>query len=270
MHEWRDWQADNGFHAQETSTLRQEMVERQIAARGVRDRRVLEAMRDVPRDRFVDPALAGRSYDDVPLSIGSGQTISQPYIVALMCEALGLVGSERVLEIGTGSGYGAAVLGRLAEEVYTVERHPELADRAASRLASLGFINVHVVVGDGTLGLPGRAPYAAIVVTAAGPRVPGALLDQLEIGGRLVIPVGEETERQRLLRIDRQSQTHFHSTDLGGVAFVPLVGAEGWQREREPDDPASDDRRRARSGERHSERDPGDRDLRPGARHGGR
>jgi protein-L-isoaspartate(D-aspartate) O-methyltransferase len=267
VHEWREWQADNGVHSEDASALRQDMVERQIAARGVRDRRVLEAMREVPRDRFVEPALAGRSYDDVPLSIGSGQTISQPYIVAVMCESLGLVGSERVLEIGTGSGYGAAVLGRLAREVYTIERHPELAERAAARLAGLGFINVHVAVGDGTLGLPERAPYEAIVVTAAGPKVPAALLDQLEIGGRLVIPVGDETERQRLLRIDRRSQTHFHSTDLGGVAFVPLVGAEGWQRDRQ-DDP----RERAEQGEDAEQRrrtgEPGHRDPRSGLRHG--
>src|SRR6185295_13833809 len=160
------WQGENGLFSEHASLLRQEMVERQIAARGVRDRRVLQAMREVPRDRFGDAALAGRSYDDVPLAIGSGQTISQPYIVALMCEALGLVGTERVLEIGTGSGYGAAVLGRLAREVYTIERHPELADVAAARLASLGFINVHVAVADGTLGLLERAPYEAIVVTA--------------------------------------------------------------------------------------------------------
>jgi protein-L-isoaspartate(D-aspartate) O-methyltransferase len=207
------------------------MVERQIAARGVRDRRVLSAMREIPRERFVNPALAGRAHDDVPLSIGDGQTISQPYIVALMCEAMGLVGTERVLEVGTGSGYGAAVLGRLAREVYSIERHGGLADLAAARLAELGFINVHVLVGDGTLGLPDQAPFEAIVVTAAGPKVPAALLDQLAIGGRLVIPVGDESDRQRLLRIDRHSATHFRSTDLGGVAFVPLVGAEGWHGE---------------------------------------
>jgi protein-L-isoaspartate(D-aspartate) O-methyltransferase len=225
---WREWQADNGFTSPDTTLLRREMVERQIAARGVRDRRVLAAMREIPRDRFVNPELVGRAHDDVPLAIGNGQTISQPYIVALMCEAMGLVGTERVLEVGTGSGYGAAVLGRLAREVYSIERHPDLAELAAARLASLGFINVHVAVGDGTLGLAERAPFEAIVVTASGPKVPAALLDQLAVGGRLVIPVGDESDRQRLLRIDRHSATHFRSTDLGGVAFVPLVGAEGW------------------------------------------
>jgi protein-L-isoaspartate(D-aspartate) O-methyltransferase len=228
---WRDWQADRKQLPPEPPIQRSEMVERQIAARGIRDRRVLSAMREVPRERFVDRGQLGRAYEDMPLSIGSGQTISQPYIVALMCDALGLVGTERVLEVGTGSGYGAAVLGRLAREVYSIERHPDLAELAAARLAELGFINVHVMTGDGTLGLPERAPYEAIVVTASGPKGPPALLDQLAIGGRIVIPVGDETDRQRLLRIDRHSETHYRSVDLGGVAFVPLVGAEGWQGE---------------------------------------
>jgi protein-L-isoaspartate(D-aspartate) O-methyltransferase len=207
------------------------MVERQIAGRGVLDRRVLSAMREIPRERFVGGDLVRRAYEDSPLSIGSGQTISQPYIVALMAEALGLVGSERVLEVGTGSGYGAAVLGRLAREVYTIERHASLAELAAERLAREGFVNVHVVVGDGTLGLREAGPFEAIVVTAAGPRVPQPLLEQLTVGGRLVIPVGEQTDHQRLLRIDRHSEVQYRATDLGGVAFVPLVGAEGWQNE---------------------------------------
>ena len=219
-------------HARDATFLRDEMVERQIAARGVHDRRVLEAMREIPRDRFVEPELAQRAYEDAPLSIGMGQTISQPYIVALMTEAMGLVGTEKVLEVGTGSGYGAAVLGRLAREVHTIERHPLLADRAASRLAGLGFCNVHVTVGDGTLGLADQAPFEAVVVTAAGPRVPQALLEQLSIGGRIVIPVGEHPDHQRLMRIDRLSRIQYQATDLGGVAFVPLVGAEGWQNER--------------------------------------
>jgi protein-L-isoaspartate(D-aspartate) O-methyltransferase len=229
--EWRDWQAEKQKLPPDPPIQRHEMVERQIAARGIRDRRVLSAMRETPRERFVEPGLATRAFEDVPLSIGSGQTISQPYIVALMCDALGLVGSERVLEVGTGSGYGAAVLGRLAREVYSIERHADLAELAAARLAELGFINVHVSTGDGTLGLPDQAPFEAIVVTASGPRVPTALLEQLVVGGRIVIPVGDESDRQRLLRIDRHSETLFRSVDLGGVAFVPLVGAEGWQGE---------------------------------------
>jgi protein-L-isoaspartate(D-aspartate) O-methyltransferase len=213
----------------DASALREQMVERQIAARGVSDRRVLAAMREVPREKFVIPSLAAHAYEDGPLSIGSGQTISQPYIVALMSEALNLVGSERVLEVGTGSGYGAAVLGRLARDVYSIERHPELAQAAAARLAALDFCNVHVVEGDGTLGLAEHAPFEAIVVTAAGPRVPQALLEQLTVGGRIVIPVGD-ADGQRLVRVDRQSSLLYRESDLGGVAFVPLVGAEGWAR----------------------------------------
>jgi protein-L-isoaspartate(D-aspartate) O-methyltransferase len=213
------------------ATLRAEMVEKQIAARGVRDRRVLAAMREIPRERFLDASLAGRAYEDAPVGIGIGQTISQPYIVAVMSEALGLVGTERVLEIGTGSGYAAAILGCLAREVYTIERHPPLAEAAAARLASLGFVHVHVVQGDGTLGLIERAPFEAIVVTAAGPRVPSSLLNQLAVGGRIVMPVGEDPEHQRLLRVDRQSAGEYVSTDLGSVAFVPLVGAEGFRSE---------------------------------------
>jgi protein-L-isoaspartate(D-aspartate) O-methyltransferase len=203
------------------------MVERQIAARGVRDHRVLEAMRSVPRERFVQRALDPRAYDDVPLGIGGGQTISQPYVVALMCEALGLSGNEKVLEVGTGSGYGAAVLGQLASEVHTIERRPDLAEEAAARLALLGFVNVHVARGDGTLGLPEQAPFEAIVVTAGGPRVPPSLLAQLTVGGRLVIPVGDP-DGQHLLRIDRIAPHRYEQHDLGPVSFVPLVGADGW------------------------------------------
>ena len=211
--------------------LREEMVDRQIAGRGVRDRRVLGVLRELPREQFIEPALARQAYEDGPLSIGSGQTISQPFIVALMAEALGLVGSERVLEIGTGSGYGAAVLARLAREVYTVERHSELADAAAARLAAMGFVNIHVITGDGTLGLPESAPFEAIAVTAAGPRVPPGLLAQLSLGGRLIMPVGEDPENQRLVRVDRRGEQEFRSADLGGVAFVPLVGEQGWSSE---------------------------------------
>jgi protein-L-isoaspartate(D-aspartate) O-methyltransferase len=204
------------------------MVAQQIGARGVRDPRVLEAMLEVARERFVAPALVDRAYEDAPLGIGGGQTISQPYVVALMCEALGLVGSEKVLEVGTGSGYGAAVLGRLARDVYTIERVPDLAATAATRLAALGYVNVHVTEGDGTLGLPEQAPFEAIVVTAAGPHVPPDLLAQLGVGGRLVIPVGD-ADRQHLLRIDRIAGERFHERNLGPVSFVPLVGEAGWR-----------------------------------------
>jgi protein-L-isoaspartate(D-aspartate) O-methyltransferase len=204
------------------------MVVRQIEARGVHDRRVLAAMREVPRERFIEPALDARAYQDAPLGIGGGQTISQPYIVALMAEALGLVGSEKVLEVGTGSGYGAAVLGRLARDVYTIERREDLAALATARLAALGFANVHVVIGDGTLGLSEQAPFEAIVVTAAGPQVPPGLVAQLAVGGRLVIPVGA-ADQQRLLRIDRFAPERYEQHDLGPVSFVPLVGAAGWR-----------------------------------------
>jgi protein-L-isoaspartate(D-aspartate) O-methyltransferase len=212
----------------EASGRRELMVDRQIAARGVRDHRVLAAMREVPRERFIERELDEHAYEDAPLGIGGGQTISQPYVVALMCEALGLVGTEKVLEVGTGSGYGAAVLGKLARDVYTIERRPELAALAAGRLAALGYSNVHVVEGDGSLGLPEQEPFEAIVVTAGSPRVPRPLLQQLATGGCLVIPVGA-SEQQRLLRIDRTTPDHYQEQDLGPVSFVPLLGAEGWR-----------------------------------------
>ena len=211
-----------------SDSKRAEMVERDIAARGVRDARVLAAMRVVPREVFVPPARRAEALDDRPLPIGAGQTISQPYIVALMCEALQLRGDERVLEIGTGSGYGAAVLSRLAATVDTVERVPELADRAARQLADLNLNNVRVHGGDGTLGWPEAAPYDAIVVTAGGPEVPPALLAQLAPGGRLVMPVGSTRRWQDLVRVTHVGPDDFRSESLCDVAFVPLMGAQGW------------------------------------------
>jgi protein-L-isoaspartate(D-aspartate) O-methyltransferase len=211
------------------SEQREGMVEHQIASRGVRDPRVLAAMRAVPREGFVPPEIEEFAYSDSPLGIGEGQTISQPYIVALMAEAAGLEGHERVLEIGTGSGYGAAVLGRLAAEVFTIERQPVLARTASRRLAEGGAVNVHVVEGDGTLGLPAHAPFDAIIVTAGGPKAPPALLDQLAVGGRMIIPVGENRETQTLLRVRRVSEGRFEEEELGAVRFVPLVGAQGWK-----------------------------------------
>jgi protein-L-isoaspartate(D-aspartate) O-methyltransferase len=207
---------------------RERMVREQIAARGVRDRAVLDAMRSVPREAFLPPKLAEFAYADTPLPIERGQTISQPYIVAVMAEALRLTPADRVLEIGTGSGYAAAVLGRIAREVYTIERHEELASLAARRLEALGYRNVHVRHGDGTLGWPEHAPFDAIVVAAGGPKVPPALREQLSVGGRLVIPVGEERDLQKLLRVTRLADGTFVEEDLGGVRFVPLIGAEGW------------------------------------------
>lgn len=206
------------------------MVEAQIARRGIRTPATLEAFRSVPREAFVPEELSEFAYEDSPLPIGSDQTISQPYIVALTIEALGLRGGERVLEVGTGSGYAAAVLGRLAGEVYTVERREELASVARERLERLGFANVHVRCGDGTLGWPEHAPYEAIAVAAGGPKVPMALREQLRIGGRLVIPVHRPAggESQVLVRVTRKSETEFEEEELTPVHFVPLIGEQGW------------------------------------------
>lgn len=215
-------------HAEEFARRRAAMVREQIEARGVHDARVLQAMRELPRERFVRPGWEAEAYNDNPLPIAAGQTISQPYIVAFMSEALQLRGGERVLEIGTGSGYAAAVLGRLAKEVHTVERHAVLADGAAAVLSALGVNNVQVHTADGTLGWPAAAPYDAIVVTAAGPEVPVALLAQLAVGGRLVMPVGEREGAQWLLRLTRASEHETRREELMGVRFVPLTGAQGW------------------------------------------
>ena len=214
----------------DVAAQRDRMVERQVAARGVRDPAVLAAMRSVPRERFLPPDLEEFAYQDSPLPIERGQTISQPFIVALMTEALRLRPDDCVLEIGTGSGYAAAVLGRIARAVYTIERHAELAESARIRLEELGFHNVFVRNGDGTLGWPEHAPYDAIVVTAGGPRVPEPLLAQLAPGGRLVIPVGEE-KTQELVRVTRRLDGTLEREELGGVRFVPLIGAEGWEAE---------------------------------------
>ncbi len=207
---------------------RARMVARQIEARDVRDARVLQAMREVPRHAFVPAALAESAYDDRALPIAAGQTISQPYVVALMLEALALRSADRVLEVGTGSGYAAALLSRLAAEVYTIERHAELGELARERLAELGYANVRVRIADGTLGWPEAAPFDAILVSAGGPRVPASLEAQLAVGGRLVIPVGAGRGSQQLLRVVRTAADRLEREDLGDVQFVPLVGAEGW------------------------------------------
>jgi len=209
--------------------LRDAMVSRQIAARGVRDERVLAAMRTVPREEFMPARLREFAYEDSPQPIPHGQTISQPYIVALMAEALLLKGGETVLEIGAGYGYAAAVLGQIAAEVYTVETIAELAQSAKENLARQGYKNVHVRHGDGTLGWREHAPFDAIVVAAGGPSVPEALKQQLRVGGRLVIPVGANPRAQELVRLTRVSETRFESEDLADVRFVPLIGAQGWE-----------------------------------------
>jgi protein-L-isoaspartate(D-aspartate) O-methyltransferase len=199
---------------------RADMVRSQIEARGVHDARVLEAMRSVPRHRFVPEYLAHAAYDDGPLPIGHGQTISQPYIVAVMTELLAPGPDDVVLDVGTGSGYQAAVLGRLARRVHSVEIVPELAAEARARLAALGYANVEVITGDGWAGLPAQAPFDGILVAAAPPEVPQALLDQLREGARLVIPVGEE---QQDLRVYERTAEGFEQRTLFGVRFVPLV-----------------------------------------------
>jgi protein-L-isoaspartate(D-aspartate) O-methyltransferase len=207
---------------------RRRMVEQQLVARGIVDPLVLAAMGKVPRESFVSPGQAAFAYRDGALPIGARQTISQPYIVARMTAALTLTPTDRILEIGTGSGYGAAVLAEIAAEVYTVERLPELAEPARLRLARLGYLNVHVLTGDGTLGWPEHAPYDAIVATAGGPSAPPALLDQLAIGGRLVIPLGSDPCEQCLVRIVRATAEEYRREELEAVAFVPLIGAQGW------------------------------------------
>ncbi|HUP20223.1 MAG TPA: protein-L-isoaspartate(D-aspartate) O-methyltransferase [Gemmatimonadota bacterium] len=207
---------------------RRRMVETQIAGRGIRDPAVLAAMAAVPRESFLPEEMAEFAYRDSPLPILEDQTISQPYIVALMAEAAGVKPGDRVLEIGTGSGYAAAVLAEIAGEVYTVERHAALADWARRRLAVAGYSHVHVRQGDGTRGWPEHAPYDAIVVAAGGPEIPPSLREQLAPGGRLIVPVGATPRMQELVRITRENGD-YRWEDLGAVRFVPLVGAEGWR-----------------------------------------
>jgi protein-L-isoaspartate(D-aspartate) O-methyltransferase len=205
---------------------RQKMLDAQIRARNVRDPRVLEALRTVPRHLFVEEALRDRAYLDKALPIGEKQTISQPYMVAAMSEALELTGHERVLEIGTGSGYQTAILAELAESVFSVERIASFVPLARRRLESLGRYNVLIKVGDGTIGWSEHAPYDAILVTAAAPQLPRPLLEQLSLGGRLVMPLGAE-ESQTLMRI-RRDEHGFHEEALGECRFVKLIGRHGW------------------------------------------
>jgi protein-L-isoaspartate(D-aspartate) O-methyltransferase len=205
----------------------EEMIEKQLRRRGVHDAAVLAAMAEVPRHEFVSEDVRAHAYDDLPLPIGSGQTISQPYIVAAMTAALHLRPGDRVLEIGTGCGYHAAVLSRLAKEVFTIERRPELASSASATLARLGYSNAHVHCGDGTLGLPELAPFDAILVAAAAPAVPKPLLAQLAEGGRIILPVGD-TQHQELQLIEKRGDA-FPMKMLEGCRFVPLLGYHGWQ-----------------------------------------
>lgn len=218
----------NPKHNHQFATLRQKMVQHQLVAGGILDSRVLDAMGLVPREAFVPAALQDAAYADGPLPIGEGQTISQPLTVAFMCEALRLTGTEKVLEIGTGSGYAAAVLSLLARTVFSVEVIPELAVQARQRLQSLGYGNVHVMIGDGTLGLPTEAPFDAIVVTAGGYELPAPYAEQLAEGGRILIPIGQSPESQEMVRYTKH-RGQLTLERLGRFAFVPLTGKYGWR-----------------------------------------
>lgn len=211
---------------EEYAVPRERMIREQLESRGIVDLRVLEALRKIPRHRFVEEAFVGRAYGDYPLPIGEGQTISQPYMVALMTEALELRGEERVLEIGTGSGYQTAVLAELAGKVFSIERLKRLADRANRTLDELGYYNVLVRVGDGSVGWPEEAPFDAVVVTAGGPSIPETLLSQMAPGGRLVMPVGDS--HSQILRKGVRRPDGVHWSDLGGCIFVKLIGRHAW------------------------------------------
>ncbi len=210
------------------AALRAAMVDRQIAGRSVTGAPLLAAMGEVPREAFVPEAMRPFAYEDGPLPIEAGQTISQPYIVALMIDAAGVARGGRVLEIGAGSGYAAAVLSRIADEVIAIERHAELAELAAARMARLDYANVKIVAGDGSSGWPDGAPYDAILVAASGRHVPDVLVRQLRVGGSLVMPIGAPDDVQHLVRVVREGEERWTRDDLGAVRFVPLIGAEGW------------------------------------------
>jgi protein-L-isoaspartate(D-aspartate) O-methyltransferase len=213
---------------------RERMVDRQLAARGIADRRVLDAMREVPREAFVPANLQEFAYDDGPLPIGAGQTISQPYVVAVMIEAAALNPGDRVLEVGAGSGYAAAVMSRIAGQVHAIERLAELTTQARERLDRLGYGNVELRTGDGTRGWPEAAPFDAILTAAGGPSVPETLKSQLVVGGRLVMPVGDTQRDQRLVKVTRTGPASYEEQDLGGVSFVPLIGEHGWTGDDDP------------------------------------
>jgi protein-L-isoaspartate(D-aspartate) O-methyltransferase len=207
--------------------VRLKMVEEQLISRGVKDPRVIAAMKKIPRHLFVEEALQNQAYTDHPLPIGEKQTISQPYIVALMTEALELKGTEKILEIGAGSGYQTAVLAELAQKVFSIERIRSLAIKARKLLFELGYFNVEIKIFDGTYGWVEESPFDAIIVTAGGPDIPQPLLDQLAMGGRLVIPVGDAYV-QDLIRL-RKKEDGIHKEDLGGCRFVKLIGKYGWE-----------------------------------------
>lgn len=208
--------------------LRERMIDRQIAARGLHDPRLLAAFRAVPRENFISGDYASYAYQDSPLPIESGQTISQPYIVALTIDSAGIKPGDKVLEVGAGSGYAAAVISRIAGEVVAIERHHELVEIARQRMKRLGYDNVRIVEGDGTLGWPEEAPYDAIVAAASGSHVPQSWVAQLKPGGRIVMPLGAPGSVQSLVKVTKQDDGTLRHEDLGGVRFVPLIGAEGF------------------------------------------
>lgn len=216
------------FSGDSLTAARERMVQTQLVARGISDPKVLYAMGKVPRHLFVEEALQSQAYGDFPLPIGEQQTISQPYIVAFMTEALGLTGEEKVLEIGTGCGYQAAILAELAPEIYSIERLYTLASRARQILGSLRYFNVKIKVGDGTLGWPEEAPFDAIIVTAAAPGIPKPLLDQLAMGGRLIIPVGDRSSQT--LDVVHKTPEGLEHDYRGGCRFVKLIGSYGWEK----------------------------------------
>ncbi|MFQ5645743.1 MAG: protein-L-isoaspartate(D-aspartate) O-methyltransferase [bacterium] len=217
---------NEGFPAPPARVVKR-MMDEQLIARGISDKRVLEAMRQIPRHLFVDDAFYNRAYDDCPLPIGDKQTISQPYMVATMSELLELEGTEKVLEIGTGSGYQTAVLAALAGQVYSVERIPDLAHKAQERLEFLGYDNVHIKVDDGCLGWEEFQPYGAILVAASSPRIPESLIEQLKEGGRLVLPVGGDFSQS--LQVVRKVNGQAEITDNGNCVFVKLIGEGAWE-----------------------------------------
>jgi protein-L-isoaspartate(D-aspartate) O-methyltransferase len=210
---------------------REAMVERQMKRRGITEPEILDAFRQVPRELFVSPAYAHLAYEDHPLPIEAGQTISQPYIVALMIEAAAVCSGSKVLEVGSGSGYAAAVISRIAAKVVGIERQHELVEVARERLSRIGYENVEIVEGDGTRGWPEQAPYDAIIVAASGSHLPQPLLDQLRPGCRLVMPLGGPGWMQKLVSVFKRDDGSFDKSDLGAVRFVPLIGDEGWREE---------------------------------------
>ena len=211
---------------------REAMVERQLRRRGITEQRILDAFLAVPREQFIGCDHAHLAYGDHPLPIAAGQTISQPYIVALMIQAAGIKPGDTVLEVGAGSGYAAAVIGRIAEKVVAIERHHDLVELARERLARLGFDNVAIIEGDGTKGCPDEAPFDAILAAASGSHVPRPLVEQLAPNGRLVMPVGEPGWVQELVKVTKQEDGILKQENLGGVRFVPLIGEEGWEERR--------------------------------------